>query len=240
MLQIAIGTQANQYLAQKLLAFSIREHTDAPLDLRFERQRQPRRGGTRFGFVRFTVPALFGYRGRAIYLDADQLVLADVRDLLAQLDPDHAIGIVRDIQGSFGGRPVAPRNETSVMVLDCEKLKEWDPATLFDRVVPNQAPPGPGQIRYQDFMRLSWVDPGLIQAIDPRWNHYNLVRDDTRLVHFSHVREQPWKSPRHPFRSFWEGWLLRALEAGALTRRELLGAVAKLQIHPFFLRDLWR
>jgi hypothetical protein len=240
MVQIAIGTQANQYIPQKVLEFSIRQHTEAPLDLRFEAQRQHRVGGTRFGFVRFTVPALFGYQGRAIYMDADQLVLGDVRELVDQLDSDHAIGIVRDIEGTFAGEPVTPRNETSVMVLDCERLKEWDPETLFDHVVPNDAPLGPGQIHYKDFIRLAWVDPALIQAIDPRWNHYNMVREDTRLVHFSHVREQPWKRPGHPFRGFWEGWLVRALEAGALSRRELLAEVARLHLHPTFLRHVWR
>jgi hypothetical protein len=59
-------------------------------------------------------------------------------------------------------------------------------------------------------------------------------------MHFSHVREQPWKSPRHPFRPFWEGWLVRALEAGAVTRGDLLAAVARLHLHPYFLRHVLR
>lgn len=240
MLQVVIGTQANQLVPQKVLAYSIRKHTPGEIDLRFERQVQNQVGGTRFGFVRFTVPALFGYRGRAIYLDADQLVLADLRDLLDQLDDAHAIGVVRDLEGTFAGRSIAPRNETSVMALDCEKLKDWDPATLFDPVVPNGVPLQPGQIHYRDFMRLAWVDPSCIQAIDPRWNHYNMVRDDTKLVHFSHVREQPWKRPSHPFTAFWEGWLAEALGAGALSRGDLLQAVARLHVHPRFLRTLFR
>jgi lipopolysaccharide biosynthesis glycosyltransferase len=236
MIQIAIGTQANQYVGQKVLEYSIRKHTRAELDLRFETQTQRRIGGTRFGFVRFTVPALFGYRGRAIYMDADQLVFGDVQELVDQLDDDHAIGIVRDLEGTFAGEPVEPRNETSVMVLDCEKLKSWDPETILAAVVPNDAPAAAGQIHYKDFMRLAWVDPSLIQEIDPRWNHYNLVRDDTRLVHFSHVREQPWKSPRHPYRDLWESWLAEAIERRALRRRDVLRAVARLHIHPYFLR----
>lgn len=239
MIQIAIGTQTKQAVPQRVLAYSIRKHTREEVDLRFETQRHRQVGGTKFGFVRFTVPALFGYQGRAIYLDADQLVLGDVRELVDQLDDAHAIGIVREIEGTFRGQPVSPRNETSVMVLDCEKLKTWDPSTIFDAVVPNDRPLRPGEIHYKDFIRLAWVDPSLIQTIDPRWNHYNLLRDDTQLVHFSHVRQQPWNNPRHPLTAFWEGWLAEAMEQGAVTRGDVLKAVARLHLHPHFLRRLW-
>jgi hypothetical protein len=239
MIQIAIGTQPSQAIPHKVLAYSIRKYTREEVDIRFEMQKQRQVGGTKFGFVRFTVPALFGYQGRAIYMDADQVVLGDVRGLVDQLDSDHAIGIVREIEGTFRGQPVEPRNETSVMVLDCARLKAWDPSTLFDAVVPNDQPLRPGEIHYKDFIRLAWVDPSLIQSIDPRWNHYNMVRDDTKLVHFSHVREQPWHSPRHPLTGFWERWLTEAIEHGAVTRGELLKAIARLHIHPRFLRQVF-
>lgn len=236
MLTIVIGTEPRQLVAQRVLEHSIRKHASKPVAIRGASQTQRRMGGTKFGFVRFLVPSLCGYEGRAIYMDADQLVLGDVCELAAQLEEPHAVGLVHDIVGSFGGKPVEPRNETSVMVLDCAKLRDWDPDTLFDRVVANDAAPGPGQIRYKDFMRLAWMDPARIQYVDPCWNHYNVVRDDTRLVHFSHVREQPWKRPAHPLTGFWSKWLRDALAGGALSRWELARDVALLRIHPHFLR----
>lgn len=236
MIKIVIGTDPSQYVAQRVLEYSIRKHTSAEIEIIAGRQTQKRKGGTRFGFVRFIVPSLCGYQGTGIYMDADQLVLADVVELAAQLQQPHAIGIVRNIEGTFAGEPVAPRNETSVMVLDCARLKDWDPETMFDPVVPNTAEPGPGQIRYKDFIRLAWVDPALIQAIDPRWNHYNMVRDDTRLIHFSHVREQPWKRPQHPMTAQWEEWLHEAMTAGFVHRADIVKAVALGRIHPHFLR----
>ena len=118
----------------------------------------------------------------------------------------------------------------------CAKLRSWDPKTLFDDVVPNDATLASGQIHYKDFMRLAWFDPALIQEIDPRWNHYNMVREDTKLVHFSHVREQPWKRPEHPFTGFWERWLVDAMGAGYLRRTDVLKSVALGRIHPHFLR----
>ena len=137
---------------------------------------------------------------------------------------------------SFAGEPVERRNETSVMVLDCEKLQDWKPDTMFDDVVPNDAKLEPGQIHYKDFIRLAWVDPALIQEIDPRWNHYNVVRDDSKLVHFSHVREQPWKSPRHPLTGFWEKWLRESMEHGVVSRGDVWRELARLHLHPHFAR----
>ena len=122
------------------------------------------------------------------------------------------------------------------MVVDCEKLKQWDPDHLFENVVANGRKLRPGQIHYKDFQRLNWLDPALIQPLDPRWNHYNMLRDDTRLVHFSHVREQPWRWPGHPLMQFWDEWLGRAVAAGYVTPRQVVREVALLRLHPRFLR----
>jgi hypothetical protein len=236
MLRVVIGTEPTQYIAQRVLEYSIRKNASREVEVRGASQEQRAVGGTKFGFVRFLVPSLCDWRGIAIYLDADQVVLGDVHELAAQLTEPHAVGVVKHIEGTFGGKPVEPRTETSVMVMDCAKLRSWDPRTLFAGVVPNDAQLGPGQIHYKDFMRLAWFDPALVQEIDPRWNHYNMVRDDTKLVHFSHVREQPWKRPEHPYTGFWERWLVDAMGAGYVRRTDVLKAVALGRIHPHFLR----
>ncbi len=63
MIQIVIGIQANQYVPQRVLEYSIRKQTASSVDIRPQRQSARRVGGTRFGFVRFGVPHSFGYRG---------------------------------------------------------------------------------------------------------------------------------------------------------------------------------
>ena len=238
MLQIVIGTQPNQYIAERVLEHSIRKNASREVEIHCVKQDRTSPGGTSFGFVRFLVPQLCDFRGVALYFDADQVVLGDVHELAAELHEPFAVGLVRKIEGTFAGASVEERNETSVMVLDCALLHAWDPEKLFDPVVPNGAPLAPGQIHYRDFMRLAWFDSSLIQEIDPRWNHYNMVRDDTKLVHFSHVREQPWKSPRHPLTRYWDGWLADAIGAGYVTKTDIISAVMKLQIHPYFLKHV--
>lgn len=240
MLQIIIGTQSNQRLPERVLEYSIRKHASREVNVRAVRQDRTSPGGTKFGFVRFMVPSLCGYAGKAIYCDADQVALGDVYELADQLHPPHAVGLVRKIEGTFGGKPVEERNETSVMVLDCEKLKDWNPETMFEPVVPNARKAlAPGEIRYRDFMRLAWIDPELLEEIDPCWNHYNVVRPDTKLVHFSHVRDQPWKRPQHPCTPFWTQWLLETVAAGDLKKSDIVKATARGHLHPSFLRALF-
>lgn len=203
MIRVVIGTEPNQYVPQKVLEYSIRTNTEAEVDIRFVTQAERRMGGTNFGFVRFHVPEIFGFEGRAIYLDADQLVFGDIAELERQLDGEHAIATVTAPEGTFGGRPVEVANQSSVMVMDCAKLTDWRPDELLKMVVHNKETPGPGQIRYKDFMYLGFVDQKKIQPLDPRWNHFNIIRDDTKLVHFSYVKGQPWKKPSHPLSRTW-------------------------------------
>ncbi|MEC4984355.1 MAG: hypothetical protein SAJ37_04260 [Oscillatoria sp. PMC 1068.18] len=238
MIKIVIGTEKNQYLAQKVLEYSIRSHTSAEVDIRFVTQTQKRVGGTKFGFVRFLVPSIFDYEGTAIYLDADQIVLTDIQELANSLKPESTLALVSNLEGYFGGKPVPQRKETSVMVMNCAKLKHWNPETIFNNVVPNDSSLEPGQIHYRDFMWLKWMDDREIQELEPTWNHFNILREDTKLLHFSHVASQPWKKPDHPLSKFWGQWLRKTIRAGYLKRRELWEAIAERDVHRYYLRYL--
>src|SRR3954451_5303347 len=84
-LRIFVGTDDSQIVAHEVLEYSIRKHTSRPvefvpmhnIDLPLPRDpaQRPRTG---FSFYRFLIPSLCGFKGRAIYLDADMLVLSDI------------------------------------------------------------------------------------------------------------------------------------------------------------------
>lgn len=238
-LNVYIGTEDAQLIPQKVLEYSIHKNTSSPIKVQAVKQESKRVGGTNFGFVRFLVPKLNNYKGKAIYLDADQLVFTDIQELGNALDANHAIGLVNKPEGTFGKKVVGQHNQTSVMVLDCEKLTDWVPDTMFSPVVPNRSDLKPGQIHYRDFMMLTWFDQQKIQSIDPRWNHFNIVEPDSKLTHFSHVRSQPWKNPSHPLAEFWGEWLREAIRAGAVGRIELLKEIFRGAIHKRFLSYLF-
>ncbi len=239
-MKIIIGTEDNQYIPQQVLIYSIKQTLSIDAEIVPATQQTARVGGTNFGFVRFEVPALCGYKGRAVYMDADQLVFTDMKDLFDQLDSKHDVACVQEPEGTFGGKTVEKGNQTSVMVLNCERLTDWKPETMFDNVVPNRAEVEPGQILYRDFMKLAFMDESRVQPLDPRWNHFNTVKKDTKLVHFSHVRSQPWKDPQHPLTDFWGEWLVKAMKAGYVSRMRLWKEIRKGHVDKHFMKSVLR
>src|SRR5690348_7515960 len=86
--RVYVGTDRSQLLAVKILEHSIKRHTKLPvevhpmLDLPIRKTKDPRQGQrTGFSFSRFCIPDLAGYKGRAIYMDADMLVFKDIAEL---------------------------------------------------------------------------------------------------------------------------------------------------------------
>lgn len=239
MLNVYIGTEDSQLIPQLVLEYSIKKNTKKDVCILPVKQEISRVGGTNFGFVRFLVPSMNKYKGKAIYLDADQLVFDDIYNLLNELDDNHSIGLVNRPEGTFGKKPLGQHNQTSVMALNCEKLKAWDPNTMFENVVPNRSKLEGDQIHYRDFMMLADFDERLIQPIDPRWNHFNIKRKDTKLTHFSYVREQPWRNPSHELARFWGKWLSKAIKDKEISRFLILKEIYKGNLHKYFLKYLF-
>ena len=76
--RVYVGSQEAQMLPVKVLEYSIRKHTELPVEIfplhhasiEVPMPRDPRnRPRTPFSFQRFYIPQLAGFRGRAIYLD---------------------------------------------------------------------------------------------------------------------------------------------------------------------------
>jgi lipopolysaccharide biosynthesis glycosyltransferase len=218
---VYIGTESSQFVAQRVLQFSIDCHSDGRVKTIPVRQKSERVGGTNFGFVRFQVPSLNRFSGKAVYIDADQVVLEDIRNLFDLVPEQFSIGLVTNPEGTFNGNNIPAGNQTSVMVLNCSDLADWKVPKLFSNVVPNREELQSGQIHYRDFMALKWFDQSRIFSIPPTWNHFNIVRDDTNLVHFSHVRSQPWMNPSHELSDWWNEWLVRAVKEGYVSRSRL-------------------
>jgi hypothetical protein len=133
--------------------------------------------------LRFMPPELMGYEGRALVIDPDVFAVGDVWELLD-----------RDMQGKAilcRARPyhngVADYLATSVMLLDCARLKHWHVETQFGELFE-------GKRDYAKWIQLKYEPRDSIGLLEPEWNDFDRLNEKTRLLHNTRRRTQPWKT----------------------------------------------
>lgn len=183
------------------------------------------RNYTEFSLYRFLIPELCGRCGRAIYLDSDIISLSDIAELFdAKLDGFDLLA--RPNAYEDGGRA------TSVMLMNCESC-HFDLERIVDEL-------DAGLFRYDDFTRLlpPFLErhPCRIGSLNGEWNSFDRRASDTKLLHYTDLRRQPWKHAGHPLEDLWLRHFRDALAAGALQRQEVEQSAARGCSRPDLLR----
>lgn len=241
-IRVSIGTEPMQHVPGEVLKSSIRrrtvrtveftqswslEHGWHPLMSSVPRLRR----GTKFNTWRWLVPLLYG-TGRAIYLDADQVVLADIAELWHSLDDDKEIAAVTQAEGFFGEKlPEPDKVQSSVMVLRCEALAARSPAERIRDVLQ-------GALPYRDLMQAIWIPRDRVQSLPAEWNHFGIVTPATKLCHWSHVASQPYRNPNHPTAEIFTRELIATVHAGHLQLSEVREATRGGDLSPVYLKRL--
>jgi hypothetical protein len=242
-LRVFVGAEDSQMVAARVLEFSIRRHASRPVDLTVmrdlavplprDRKNRPRTG---FSFYRFLIPGLCNYQGRALYLDADMLVFADLAELWAIPFQKHKVLCTYQSEGP-GHRTdspfIQPGRQLSVMLLDCARL-DWD----IEKIVRGL---DEGRYTYSELMSdLRVVSPDEIaDTIPPAWNHLEAYEAGrTKLLHYTVVSSQPWKTTENPLRAPWMEAYRDALRAGAVDPAEVLAGIESGWLHPSLAEDL--
>jgi hypothetical protein len=131
--------------------------------------------------LRFMPPELMGYEGRAVVVDPDVFAVQDVWELLT-----------RDMQGKSvmcrmrGVGPMA-HYASSVMLLDCARLKHWKIAEDFDVLFRRERD-------YKEWMNLGYEPKDSVGLFEPEWNDFDKLSAQTKMVHNTRRKTQPWKS----------------------------------------------
>ena len=203
-------------------------HEDYPFFQKYEGQLYLRDGVKRpwynddlqsFTPLRFMPPELMGYEGRAVVIDPDIFAVGDVWELLSREMHGKAILCRR----RAGPKGVVDRCfASSVMLLDNARLKHWDVEDKFDRLFSFEQD-------YQPWICLKDEPRETIGLLENEWNDFDRLDDNTKMIHNTRRRTQPWKAglpidwrPAENFRLFPPfGWLMRA-------RRHLFGEYALL------------
>ena len=133
--------------------------------------------------TRFAPPKLMEYKGRAVVTDPDCFGVGDVAELLDRdMDGKAVMAVARPGHNK--------RNDyiaTSVMLLDCPKLTHWDPdkdqEDLFEK-----------RFDYIDWIELKRQPRESIGLLEPEWNDFDRLQPDTKILHTTKRRTQPWKT----------------------------------------------
>lgn len=173
--KIFVGSEPAQYRAERTFFFSIEKYRDPARVYEISLMKslsgfEDRRGLTNFTNYRFAVPHFNAGQGKAIYNDTDQIYCDDPGKLF-------------DIElGDHGFLAVSER-DTSVMLIDCEKMigfwtyeraKRWRKNRLID---------------------VALEKSELYGVLGGEWN----ARDQehragwSKCVHFTTIHKQPWR-----------------------------------------------
>jgi hypothetical protein len=168
--------------------------------------------------LRFMPPELMGYQGRAVVIDPDIFAVGDIWELLNR-DMAGAAVMCRPRSSSKGKRGCMA---SSVMLLDCAKLTHWRCEEQFNQLFTFERD-------YMDWISLLLEPEGTIQLFENEWNDFDNLTPETKLLHNTKRKTQPWKTglrvdympPEKPGRLPVLGWFNQA-------RRRLLGDYALL------------
>lgn len=135
--------------------------------------------------LRFLVPKLMKYQGRALCIDPDIFALGDVYELLS-----------RDMQGKsiLCKRLTHPTTKktrrshyvSSVMLMDCRKLADWKWEEEIDAMFTTK------KHRWNLWINLTLESPATIGDLEDEWNHYDTLNEQTKLLHNTRRDTQPW------------------------------------------------
>ena len=134
--------------------------------------------------LRFAPPELMNYEGRAVIMDPDIFAIGDIWELL-QRDMHNAAIVSRPKSGRKGRKGAYA---SSVMLLDCAKLRHWQFEKNFSEMFE------PVSRDYMDWVSLKLEPSGSISALEDYWNDFDNLTQETRLLHNTKRKTQPWKT----------------------------------------------
>ena len=144
MINIFIGYDSKEKVAFNVLSYSILKKSTRPVSItpiylpnikdNFTRERSNIES-TEFSFSRFIVPHLMNYKGWALFMDCDQLMMTDVAELWRLRDEKYAVQVCKHdyiprTEKKFLGQTqtkYVKKNWSSFMLMNCDKCTALTP-----------------------------------------------------------------------------------------------------------------
>lgn len=242
--RVFVGADRSQVIGVKVLEHSIRRHTSAEVqltpmvDLTLPQPDDPRhRARTGFSFSRFEIPKLAGYRGRALYLDADMLVFRDIMQLWRMPFGEAKVICQDEIPKplaklkSFLGKPKVRVRQTSVMLLDCGRL-DWNSTDIIAGLGTHYT--------YEQLMQQLCIlnEADISHALPFIWNSLEHFDNTTALLHYTDMPTQPWVSAANRNGWLWREEVRLMLSDGSLSLEDLREEERLGYLRPSFFEEL--
>jgi len=128
-----------------------------------------------FTLSRFMPPELMGYKGKAIVIDPDIFALIDINELF-NMDMNGKAILACSKKGAW---------DTSLMVLDCEKLTHWKITNILQSLEKKE-------LQYGDIMSMTRENS--VGEISRTYNNLDVLDEHTKLIHMTNRLTQPWKT----------------------------------------------
>jgi lipopolysaccharide biosynthesis glycosyltransferase len=241
---IYVGADRSQALAVRVLEHSIQRHAslraeiipmlDLPIPSPKDPKNSPRTG---FSLSRFCIPKLAGYKGKAVYMDADMLVLKDVKSLWDIAFDGARVVIQKEIKYNEEttkkeGAPTKRTKQCSVMLMDCERL-DWD----IDKIITEM---DDGIYDYEKLMYdlVILQEKDIKYGIPFEWNSLEHYDDATCLIHYTDMYTQPWTSCKNKNGHLWLQEVRLMLRDRALTIGEIEHEIELGYFRPSLIRDV--
>ncbi len=131
-----------------------------------------------FTLLRFYIPELLNYQGKALVLDPDIFQVQKGIEQLESFDFDSTTIYARRAlkKNSWG---------SSVLLLSCEKLKHWSLKSFIQKL-------HKGEIDYDDLINLRLENS--VSPLQTKWNEFDDFKEDTVLLHTTERLTQPWRA----------------------------------------------
>lgn len=167
-LRVFIGYDPRQAISYNVLQHSIVTRASKPVHITpliIQQLPITRQGLTPFTYSRYLVPWLCDYKGWALFMDADMLLLDDIAKLFAHARDEYGLMVVQNEQ-QF--------EWPSLMLFNCEKCTTLTPEYIEDK--------------NNSMFDFSWTAPHPIGGLPPQWNHtvgYDPKREGMSLIHYT-------------------------------------------------------
>lgn len=165
MLRVFIGFDPRQPLAYNVLQYSIIRNSSVPVSITplvLSQLPLKRRGLTEFTYSRFLVPYLCGFKGQAVFMDADMVVTGDIKELFESECSMNAVSVMMD-QPKF----------------------EWASVMLFSNASCHKLTPEFIDDERNALFDLAWAP--YVGALNPEWNHCVRYQEpkEAKLYHYT-------------------------------------------------------